>query len=591
MPRKPKSLLARFLVWRYRYLSHRQFLFFLAVVVGFASGIGAALLKKLTHMVSFFVEEGSFQKYHIYLYFGFPLIGLMLVVLIKKYIIRKKFGEGIPMALQSLARRNGTMDKRIIFSSLLGAPVTIGFGGSVGLEGPAVGNGAAIGAQIASFFHIDKKSRKLLLVCAATGSVAAIYKAPITAIVFALEIFSLDLTVNSLMPLLLASVSATVTGTLFIGTSYLVPFYAIERFHFENIPYYCLLGFFTALISIYFSELFFCVEKLFKSLKNHYKKALVSGVILGILILLIPPLYGEGFNFINDLIDMNDQRAFKNFLFTDYLGKEGLLLLLMMGLLLFKPLATAITIHGGGVGGIFASTLFIGVTAGAFFEKFFKFLGVGLPVSNFTLVGMAGLMAGILQAPLTAIFLIAELTGGYQLFLPLMITSGLSFSITRYFMPHSIYTRELAQKGELITHNKDQLVLLSLSTEKLIEKNFVPLRVSENMKALISAISLSQRNLFPVVDERGELKGIITLDDVRSIMFKSSLYEKISVKELMSKPPEILFIGESIASIMNKFERSNAWNLPVIEQGKYVGFISKSKLLSVYRRKLMEVSL
>ncbi len=586
-----KSGYKKFHIWRYKHITHQQFLLFLAVVIGFASGMGVVVLKNLAHYIAEILEIGKLHSYHRYYYFALPFIGLLLVVLVKKYLIKTEVGHGIPMALYALARKNGIMERKTMFSSIVTAPFTVGFGGSTGLEGPAVATGAALGANISQFFHLDEKSRKLLLTCAAGASLSAIFKAPIAAIVFCIEIFSLDLTLVSLMPLLIASVTAVITRLFFLGEEYLVNFYDIQRFSLENIPFYLLLGGVTAFVSVYFSKVYFVAERWFGQYKNPFAKIAIAGMLLGLSIYVIPPLYGEGFKIMNSLIGLNYRAFFEHFFFPAYTSNRWVVATLMLGLILVKPFATAITLHGGGVGGIFAPVLFTGIATGNLFAKLFDNLGVMLPFSNFTLVGMGGLMAGVLHAPLTAIFLIAEVTGGYELLVPLMITVAISFAITRLYSKYSVYTKELAEKNSLVTHDKDQTILTAMVLKNLIERNFVSVRVEENLGDLVSAVSRSSRNLFPVLDDEKHLVGIITLDAIRSIMFDVTKYKDIKVSDLMQRPPELIFSDDTMKVTMDKFERSSAWNLPVVNhRDEYAGFISKSKLLTAYRRKLLAVS-
>lgn len=585
-----KSWYKRLHIWRYRNITHTQFLFFLAILVGFVAGMGAVVLKDLTHYITQTFQPGHFHFYHPY-YFALPLIGLILVALVKKYLLKAEVGHGIPKALYALARKNGIMDKKSLLSSILTAPITVGFGGSVGLEGPSVVTGAALGSKMAQLFHLDEKSRKLLLVCAAGAALSAIFKVPIAAIVFCIEIFSLDLTMTSLMPLLIASVTAVVTRSFFLGEEYLVNFYDIHKFSLGNIPFYLLLGVVTALFSIYFTWVYFATERWFDRYKNPVLKIAIAGGLLGVLTYAIPPLYGEGFEMMNNLIGLNYRAFFEHFLFPSYAGNHWVMLIFMLALILAKPLATSATLHGGGVGGIFAPALFMGSVTGNLFAKFFDSFGVALPSSNFTLVGMAGIMAGVLHAPLTAIFLIAEITGGYELFVPLMITVAISFAIARLYSKHSVYTKELAEEDNLLTHDKDQVILISMEIKNLIERNFVSVDAEQYLGDLVSAVSRSSRNIFPVLDAEKHLVGIITLDTIRSIMFDTTKYADVSVTELMQKPPELIFAADTMKVIMDKFERSQAWNLPVVDRDEaYVGFISKSKLLTAYRRKLLEVS-
>ncbi len=486
------------------------------------------------------------------------------------------------------------MKRYQMFGSILTAPITVGFGGSVGLEGPTVATGAAISSNVARLFHLNQTSRTLLIGCASAAALSAIFKAPIAAIIFAIEVFSLDLTIASMMPLLLASLSAIITSRFFFGSDVLLPFEITDVFTIGNIPYYLILATATGLASIYFTEVYDRIQKLFDKIDSPVKRLLVGGIGLGVLIFFIPPLYGEGFEVINNLIAGNPQEALKNNFMNLDLTNVWVVIILLFGLVLFKVIASALTFGAGGVGGIFAPTLFMGSLLGNCVSKIINTTGLSnVSESNFTLVGMAGLMAGVLHAPLTAIFLIAELTGGYELFIPLMLTATISYLIAKYVHPYSVYAMQLGRKGELITHNKDHAVLTLMDINRVIENNFVPVYSDMDLESMVKqAVVKSNRNIFPVINKKNnKLTGIILLDDLRPIMFDQTLYKTIFARDIMQHPPEIIIIGlDKMTDIMRKFKESGAWNLPVVKEGKYIGFISKSKLLTAYRNKLIEVT-
>jgi CIC family chloride channel protein len=587
---KKKTPFGRFLVWRFKHISDKNFIYFLSLIVGLFAGLVSVFLKNVTHFITTTFESGSFTAYHSYLYFIFPLIGLLLVLFIKKFILRGQVGHGIPMALYAMSKKSGKMQRRHMFSSLITAPLTVGFGGSVGLEGPSVATGACFGSNISRLFHMKPQTRKLLLVCAAAGSLSAIFKAPIAAILFAIEVFSLDLTFASLLPLLMASIVAVVTRLFFIGEQYIVDFHAIGDFKIENILLYVALGIVAALVSLYFSRVYFLTEDYFAKIKNDYAKVGIAGVLLGVLLFFIPPLYGEGYGFMNNLIFQDYHKAFEAFHYQELIDNPYVVVLLTLGLILVKPLATSATLSSGGVGGVFAPVLFLGAATGSLFVNVSNFLGLYLPTSNFTLVGMAGLMAGVLQAPLTAIFLIAEITGGYEMFVPLMIVTSISFLISKSQYDFNIYTRDLVKNNELLTQNKDQSVLTLLKLDQVIEKNFISLTPKMTLKEMLhQAVAKSQRNLFPVLNDEGELVGVLTLDDIREKMFDEELQDSLLVEFLMHDAPDYIRYGQdSMKDVMERFESSGAWNLPVIDdENKYVGFVSKSKMLTAYRRKLI----
>jgi len=589
-----KKIYKNILIWRYKYISQRQFIYILSILVGFLSGVAALILKNLTHFFQHLLEGNLVRYYHNAFYFVFPIIGLTIVYFIIKFIIREKVDHGIPSTLFAISKRKGIIKRKKMFASILTAPITVGFGGSVGLEGPTVATGAAISSNIARLFHLNQTTRSLLIGCAAAGALSSIFKAPIAAIIFAIEVFSLDLTIASMLPLLLASLSAIITSHFFFGSDVLLPFKSVAIFSIKEVPFYIILGIVTGLTSIYFTEVYDRIQKFFDKIDSPIKRMLIGGTGLGILIYFIPPLYGEGFEVINNLIAGNPEEALKNnFMHLD-LTNVWIVILLLTGLVFFKIIASALTFGAGGVGGIFAPTLFMGSILGNVVAKIINNTGLStISESNFTLVGMAGLMAAVLHAPLTAIFLIAEVTGGYGLFIPLMITAAISYSLAKYVHPYSVYAMELGRKGELITHDKDHAVLTLMEIDKVIENNFITVYANMSLGEMIKeAVVKSNRNIFPVVDqESNRLLGIILLDDIRSIMFDQTLYDKVIAREVMQKPPEVIVVGKDrMTDVMKKFQKSGAWNLPVIENNKYIGFISKSKLLTAYRNKLIEVT-
>ena len=591
MPKRP--LYKRILIWRAKHISHKQFVYILSIIVGFTSGVGAVILKNLTHFFQHILEGNLVKEFHTAFYFLSPLVGFGIVYLIMKYVIRNKVSHGIPSTLFAISKRKGIMKRYQMFGSILTAPITVGFGGSVGLEGPTVATGAAIGSNISRLFHMNQTTRNLLVTCAAAGAMSSIFKAPIAAIVFAIEVFSLDLTLASMLPLLLASLSAILTSYFFFGDDILLPFRIVDKFTVSDVPFYIALGIVAAITSIYFTGVYDKTSKIFDNIGSPVKRLIIGGIAIGVLIYFIPPLYGEGFDVINNLIAGNPKEALHNNFLDMNLENVWIVIGLLAGLVFFKIIASSITFGAGGVGGIFAPTLFMGSIMGNCIAKIINNSGVfqsPISESNFTLVGMAGLLAGVLHAPLTAIFLIAELTGGYDLFIPLMLTATISFSLTKYFNPHSVYTMELGRKGELITHDKDHAVLTLMDINKVIETNFISITPKMSLGEIVhEAVVKSNRNIFPVINSKSEkLEGIILLDDIRPIMFDQNLYNEVMARDVMQDPPEIIDIkNDKMTDIMKKFQDSSAWNLPVVENGKYIGFISKSKLLTAYRRQLI----
>ena len=590
-----KKLRKRFFKWRYKHITTQQFIYSLSILVGFLAGLGTVIIKNLTHFIQSILQDKMIVDYHHSLYFVFPLIGLVLVFLIQKYLIPKKIGHAIPSTLFSLSKRKGLIERYKMYASLITAPLTVGFGGSVGLQGPAISTGAAIASNIAQFFHTSARNRTLLIGCASAGAVASMFKAPIAAVIFAVEIFSLDLAFASMIPLLLASVSAVITSYFFLGSEVLFRFEIQDKFSMHDILFYVVLGIGSAIASVYFSKMYFWITGLFDKIESSVKRLLIGGVIIGVLLFFIPPLYGEGFDLINNLLAGNHLKAIGDIPFIEVVEENiWLVILLLFGITVFKAVAMTVTFSAGGVGGIFIPTLVMGSALGNVYAKIVNNLGWDMSISesNFTLIGMTGLMAGVLHAPLTAIFLIAEITGGYELFVPLMIVSAISFSMTRYYVSNSIYTMELAKKGELLTHDKDKNVLMMMQKGKLVERDFMVIKPDYNLGEMLNkAVTKSKRNIFPVVNDENEFLGILLLDDIRSIMFDQSLYDKIRVEELMHSAPDIIFYErDNMSVIMEKFKETGAWNLPVVKNGIYHGFISKSKLLTAYRRQLIQVT-
>lgn len=593
MPQSQKSLLTRFLIWRAKNISQTQFVYILSIIVGLTSGLGAVVLKNLTHFIQLLLEGKLIHNYSHAFYFVYPLIGLALTYLMMKYVVRNKVNHGIPSTLFAISKRKGIMKKFQMVGSVLTAPLTVGFGGSVGLEGPTVSTGAAISSNISRIFHMNQATRTLLIGAAAAGAMSSIFKAPIAAIIFAIEVFSLDLTLASLLPLLLASISGVLTSYFFFGSDILLPFDLQEDFVLSDVPYFIILGLVAGGISIYFTKVYAKIHAVFDNINGAVKRLLIGGIAIGIIVYLVPPLYGEGYEVMNHMVQGNPVAVLQNNIFNIDLTNVWAVIALLIGLLLFKIVASAITFGAGGVGGIFAPTLFMGCIMGNCVAKILNnigFLNTPVSESNFTLVGMTGLMAGVLHAPLTAIFLIAELTGGYELFIPLMITAAMSYGITKYFIPYSVYTMELAKKGELITHNKDHAVLTLMDMASVIETNFVAVYPDMTLGEIVNqAVVKSNRNIFPVLNrESNELIGILLLDDIRSIMFDQKLYQEIKASDVMQNPPDVVDMEkDKMTKVMQKFQDSGAWNLPVIKNNSYYGFISKSKLLTAYRRKLI----
>lgn len=584
-------IIARFHRWRLRNMSERGFITALSIFVGIFSGMAAVVIKntiRLTHrVVNIFVSN----EVHNYIYFALPVVGIALAVLTIKYIVRRPVRHGIPNVLHSISIGKGRVSSHNLYSSVITSALTVGFGGSVGLEGPTVATGTAWGSWLAHFFRLNYKNRILILACACAGAMAAIFKAPIAAIVFAVEVIMIDLTVFSLVPLLLSSATAVVISYLFLGQDVLYPFEVKQVFEMPDLPYYIILGILAGFVSVYFTKMYIKIGSLFDKLQNRWTKLIFGGVSLGILIFLFPSLFGEGYDAINECLAGDLSYLFNNSLFYGFKEEIWVAIFLIAAVILLKVVATSLTFGAGGVGGIFAPTLFMGVNTGMFFAQIINMLGFRqLNTNNFALIGMGGLIAGVLHAPLTGIFLIADISGGYKLFVPLMITATFAYIIVRTFTPNSVYHFQLAQRKELMTHDKDANVLQMLEVRKLIETDFEVLSPEATLRDLTNSISHNHRNLFPVVDKNGVMVGMVKMDDVRDIIFKHELYDTVKISELMYMPSDHIDPNDNMETVAHKFESSGRYNLAVIEDGKYIGFISRARVFTTYRKQIIDVS-
>jgi len=586
-----KTLLKRFLIWRIRHVSDRQFMMVLAAVIGFLGGITAVIIKNSVHFIKEILTQGFALEYHNYLYFAYPAIGIFLALVYIKFILKQHVGHGIPSVLYAISKTNGVIKRHNIISSIITSTFTVGFGGSVGLEGPTVATGAAIGSNLGQLFHMNYRQIMTMLALACAAAMAAIFQSPIAAVVFAVEVIMIDLTTASIIPLLISSVSALLTSYFFLGQAVMYPFIVKESFVTSHFPYYIILGIMAGLVSVYFTRMYMFVEVMFLKLKHWPVRWIVGGTILGVLVFFFPALYGEGYEAVNSALNGDVSSLFNNSPFYSLKDNMWYVFLLVVLIILFKVIATTVTFTAGGIGGIFAPTLFTGAFTGLFIAKLLNYFEIGIiSESNFALVGMGGLIAGVLHAPLTAIFLIAEITGGYGLFVPLMITATISFATTRLFTPNSVYTHQLAKRGELLTHHKDKAVLSMMKVDKLIETNFLKIAPDATLRELVQMISKSSRNIFPVVDKDGNFKGIIRLDDIRGIMFNPELYDQLSVKQIMIMPLTMVDHDDSMEAVAKKFQSSGKFNLVVVKKGKYMGFLSRARVFSKYRHILKQFS-
>lgn len=563
----------------------------LSLVVGLLSALAAAILKNAIHYTHQILTEGITMESGSYLYLAYPVAGMLLALLFVRYMVKDNIGHGVSRVLYAISRKKSYLKTHNTWTSIVASTLTIGFGGSVGAEAPIVLTGSSIGSVIGRFFKMNYRNITLLIGCGAAGAISGIFKAPIAGIVFTIEILMLDLTISSIVPLLISSVTAATVAYFLMGDKVLLTFNITEAFNISNIPWYLVLGVVSGLISLYFSKMTLFLENQYEKIKNVFIRLVIGGAILGGLIYLFPPFYGEGYDTIMSLLKGNTSAVFGNSIFSQFTDNYFVIILFMSGLVFLKVIASSSTNGAGGVGGIFAPTLFIGGVNGFLVASLMnRFLNVDIPDNRFVLVGMAGMMAGVMHAPLTAIFLIAEITGGYALLIPLIITSTVAYITTRSFEKHSIYHIQLAQRGELITHDKDKAVLTLMDWKKEVETDLYKVRPTDNLGDLIKIIAKSKRNLFPVVDEYNILEGVVSLDDVREIMFNHELYDTTIMRDLMTIPPSYIDMGENIETVMETFRKTGAWNLPVLDKGYYMGFISKSRIYTTYRDLLVQFS-
>lgn len=587
-----KDWYIKMILWREKHIKESNFILILSFVVGLLTSLAALLLKTLIHQIHTWVSSGSAIDHANYYYLLYPALGIFLTALFVRYVVRDDIGHGVTKILYAISRRQGRIKRHNTWTSMVSSSITIGLGGSVGAEAPIVLTGAAIGSNLGSFFKMDHKTLMILIGCGAAGTIAGIFKAPIAGLLFAIEVLMIDFTVASIMPMLVSSVTAATLAYFMSGTGVAISFDGADVFQLVNVHWVIVLGIFCGLVSLYVIRGMNTIEGWYKKIKNPWLKIILGALVLGLLIFLFPPLYGEGYESIEALINGNLAELTHNSLFYGARQHFGWLALYLLLIIVFKVFASASTNGAGGVGGVFAPSLFVGSFTGFLVATAINYFGLGtVSPGNFALMGMAGLMSGVMHAPLTGMFLIAELTGGYDLFLPLMIVASVSFMTIFLFEKHSIYSMRLAQKGQLLTHHKDKAVLTLMRIENLIEKDFDVLSPDMTLGDLVKVISKAKRNMFPVVDKRGVLIGVVLLDDIRNIMFRQELYGRFKVTNLMISPPAVLNISDSMEEVMKIFDDTNAWNLPVKDdEGRYVGFVSKSKIFNSYRRVLVHFS-
>lgn len=575
-------------------MPEKRKLIILSFVVGISSGLAAVILESLVRAIhrgltSWF--DGSLDNF---LYLVYPGVGMLLSLILLRFVIKDNIGHGVTKVLVAVSKNDSRIKPHNMWSSILTSSLTIGFGGSVGAEAPIVYTGAAIGSNFARYMGMSYRNMTILLGCGAAGAVAGIFKAPLAGVLFTLEILLFNISMTSMMPLLFSTVSATMVSYIFLGDA--LPFECtLTPFRIVNVPFYVLLGFFCGLCSLYFLRTTLWLEDKLGKVKNPYVKWAFCAGGLGLLIFLFPPLYGEGYDALGPLLNGQAISYDGDTILAFMLHRPWLVPVFFALILILKVFSMTLTNAGGGVGGTFGPTLFVGAMAGFLLARVTNLLLAGteftVPEQNFVLVGMAGLMAGVMQAPMTAIFLIAEISGGYELFIPLIITASIAFGTIRIFEKYSIYTKRIAKSGDLLTHDSDQAVLTLLKVTDLVERGFSPVQIDATLGELVHVISCSSRNIFPVIDSNRHFQGYVSLEDVRKDMFRPELYTKMHVFNYMKSSPAYVYEDEKMDSVMNKFESTDAWNLPVVKKDRtYIGFVSKSKIFSAYRDELKELS-
>lgn len=583
------------LEWRQQRLSDKQFTLVLAFFVGVFAAIAAFILHSLIHLIQGLVMRGMEVESYNWLYLLLPVVGIWLTMIFVKYVVRDNISHGITRILYAISTKKSRLASHNCWSSVIASAITIGFGGSVGAEAPIVLTGSSIASNLGQRFRMNNKTLMLLVGCGAAAAIAGIFKAPIAGLVFTIEVLMIDLTMASISPILIASVTATCFTYVFVGDDQLFTFHIVHPWAVDRVPSNILLGIFCGMVSLYFIRMMTACENVFGRMQNRYAKLACGGIMLSTLIFFFPSLYGEGYTAINILLQAGTEadwsRIMEHSMF--YGGGTYILLLYVAGVILTKCIATASTNGGGGCGGTFAPSLFIGAFAGFFFARIWNMYDVGpiLPEENAALLGMAGVMSGVMHAPLTGVFLIAELTAGYDLFMPLMIVSVCAYLTILAFEPHSIYGMRLARQGKLITHHTDRSVLTLMTLDSVIERDFTAVDKDMELVQLVHALSKSHSSMLPVLDAAGNLLGQIELDKLRHIVFRTELYHHFRVAQLMTPPPTMLRLGDPMEDVMAAFDKYNAHQLPVMdEEGHLYGYISRSHLLSQYRKMVADMS-
>jgi CIC family chloride channel protein len=570
-----------------QYLANRftrvQIVMFVATLVGICSGLIAVLLKSLVHFLQEVVYTNSSNKI---LYLIFPVIGIVLSAMVIYYFFKRNSEKGISMVLKHIAKNSSVIPLSHSYKHVITSAFTVGLGGSAGLEGPIVATGSAIGSNISRISDLNYQERTLLIACGAAAGIAAVFNAPLAGVIFAAEVLLVESAVTYFIPLLISAAVGALCSEIILHEDALFKFKLQQTFDYTNVPFYALMGIFCGFVSLYYAKAFKFTEHFFQNLNlKFYFKAIFGGLALVGVIFLLPPLFGEGYTSVHKLAQgkfdsVNDNTNFFSLFSTD------VALLIFTGLIvLFKPIAAGITLGSGGNGGNFAPSLFTGAFLGFFFSRLVNsFNWIKIPEGNFSLVAMAGVLSGVMYAPLTAIFLIAEITSGYELFIPLMIVSAISFFIVKSYQPHSMETRKLAEEGQIFTHEKEKNILVSISIDEIIQKNYQSVYVDQNLDDLVKIIKQSDRNIFVVLTRQNKFAGIIELNDIKDKLFESDKFKTFSILKLMKLPKATLNINQEVQDIMDEFDKTQSWYLPVLsDQKEFIGFISKTKLFDSYR--------
>ncbi len=581
-----------FVAWTQTKLSKKQFIFLSSIFVGISVGLAAILLKTFAHYIFLGVTYNKLGSIK-YIFLLLPVIGILLTVLAIKKILKGKLEKGLSNIHYAIANKSSIIPKEQMYAQILTSSLTVGFGGSAGLEAPILLTGAAFGSNYSKKYHLNYNERTLLLACGIAAGIGAAFNAPIAGVLFALEVLLIDISISAFTPLIIAAATGALISKIILEDDILLSFKLQQPFNYNNVPFYIVLGLLAGLISVYHSRTFTFIEGLFHKFPNKlYLKALIGGLLLASLIFIFSSLFGEGYQSIKTLSLQSPENLLNNSYFYNYKSSDWFVLAFVGVLIFVKAIATALTLGSGGNGGNFAPSLFVGAYLGFFFSKALNMLNLtNLPISNFTIVGMAGILSGLYHAPLTAIFLIAEITGGYTLMIPLMIVSSISYAVSKYFEPFSMDTKKLSLTGKIFTYDRYHNILTTIRTSNLVETNFQKLSPNDTLGAIVELVSKSKRNIFPLTDKENKLLGIIILDNIRNILFKTEMYNKITAKELMTIPPAIISSAETMEEVMKKFDETGAWNLPVIENEEYIGFISKSSVFSSYRTKLKSTTI